>query len=358
MTTEVEPPSEASAPKGGAYLRLRGKAWLEFLLTAVAFFSLVFASLRLLPMQSPYPFAALESETHWVALTALLALIPAWRLRAKRRAVALSVALVVLVPWCLEWTLTWAAAPEAPSAPVARIRVMSTNLLAPRLSRDLAREIRDSDADVVLVQEASDEWWALLEEEGVFTRYPHRIEETHPFRQDYMGIAILSRLPIEASHIEPLANEDIPYARIDVQVAGLPLRLYSVHTLPPYYPSYLRIHLRQFAQLERMAREDIDSGAFHAVILSGDFNATPTSHSYRVLREAGFIAAHERVGRGFAFTWPNGVFWLPPMRLDHLFILEREANTTHVLSVREGVGGRSDHRPLFVDLAFSAGLTH
>lgn len=353
MTKEDESQSEPAAPTGWAYARVRAKAWVEFGLGFVAFFSLVFASLRLLPMQSPYPLAALESETHWVALTALLALIPAWQLRAKKRAIALGIALVVLVPWCLEWTLTWMAAPRAPTAPVARLRVMSTNLLAPRLSRDLAHEIRDSDADVVLVQEASDEWWALLEEEGVFARYPHRIEETHSFHQDYMGIAILSRLPIEDSLIVPLADPYIPIARIDVEVNGIALRLYSVHTLPPYFPSYLETHLAQFAQLERMAREDIDSGAFHAVLLAGDFNATPTSHSYRVLRAAGFIAAHDSVGRGFAFTWPNGVFWLPPMRLDHLFMLEREANTTHVLSVREGIGGRSDHRPLFVDLAFT-----
>lgn len=353
MTNEVEPNNEATAPTGWAYVRMRAKAWLEFGVGFVAFFSLVFASLRLLPMQSPYPFAALESETHWVALTALLALIPARRLRAKKRAIGLGIALVVLVPWCLEWTRTWMAAPPAPSAPVARLRVMSTNLLAPRLSTDLAHEIRDSDADVVLVQEASDEWWALLEMEGVFERYPHRIEETHSFHLDYMGIAILSRLPITDSLIVPLADPYIPIARIDVEVAGLPLRLYSVHTLPPYFPSYLHTHLAQFEQIERMAREDIDSGAFHAVLLAGDFNATPTSHSYRVLREAGFIAAHDSVGRGFAFTWPNGVFWLPPMRLDHLFMLEREANTTHVLSVREGIGGRSDHRPLIVDLAFT-----
>jgi len=353
MTNEVEPNNQAAAPTGRAHVHPRGKAWLEVAVGFVAFFSLVFASLRLLPMQSPYPLAALESETHWVALTALLTLIPAWRLRAKKRGIALLVALVVLVPWCLEWTLTWAAAPPTPTAPVARLRVMSTNLLAPRLSIDLAHEIRDSDADVVLVQEASDEWWALLEAEGVFTRYPHRIEETHSYRQDYMGIAILSRLPITDSLIVPLSDPYIPIARIDVQVSGLPLRLYSVHTLPPYFPSYLETHLAQFAQIERMAREDIASGDFHAVLLAGDFNATPTSRSYRVLREAGFIAAHERVGRGFAFTWPNGVFWLPPMRLDHLFMLEREPNTTHVLLVREGVGGRSDHRPLIVDLAFT-----
>lgn len=353
MTDEVEPTKAAHTPEGWAYVRLRAKAWLEFLVGFVAVCSLVFASLRLLPLQSPYPLAAFESETHWVALAALVALLPAWRLRARRRGIALGVALVVLIPWCLEWTLSWASAPPTPRAPVARLRVMSTNLLAPRLSVELAHEIRESDADVVLVQEASDEWWALLEEEGVFARYPHRIEETHSFHQDYMGIAILSRLPITDSLIVPLADPYIPVARIDVEVAGLPLRLYSVHTLPPYFPSYLETHLAQFAQLERMAREDIDSGSFHAVLLAGDFNATPTSHSYRVLQGAGFIAAHERVGRGFAWTWPNGVFWLPPMRLDHLFLLERQAGTTHVLSVHEGVGGRSDHRPLVVDLAFT-----
>lgn len=359
MTSDV--PDE-SMPKeelrGWAYARMRMKAWAEFGVSATLAGAVLFALIRLYPGPTPYPLGTVESEAHWVVFAAVLATFGAWRLQAKRRGIALALTLVVLVPWYFEWIPTWLTAPATPTHPTAHLRVMSTNLLSPRPSSVLAREILESDADVVLVQEASDVWWSLLEREGVLARYPHHVEEVHSIRDDYMGIAILSRLPIEASRIQPLVEDYVPVAYIDVRVAGQLLRLYSVHTTPPSRAQSLATNRAQFDQVERMAREDMESGAFHAVIFAGDFNGTPTSHSYRMLRNAGFIAAHERVGRGYATTWPRAEFLAPPMRLDHFFFLEREAGNTHVLSVREGESGRSDHAPLLVELAFTEAATH
>jgi endonuclease/exonuclease/phosphatase (EEP) superfamily protein YafD len=57
--------------------------------------------------------------------------------------------------------------------------------------------------------------------------------------------------------------------------------------------------------------------------------------------------AWETGGRGFGFTWPNGMFQLPPIRLDHVFV----SRDFGVLGARVGTGAGSDHRPVVADVA-------
>lgn len=319
---------------------------LDRWLVVLAACCVLVAVIRLVPVQTPLPLSAIEAEARWAALLCLIGLAVSAARRSKRTLGAYALAAVVLVPWSLEWLPS--AIGRDPTAR-ANLRILSTNVLAPHPSRPLAREILRSDADVVLVQEASDEWWALLEEEGVLAGYPHHVEETHSFREDYMGIAILSRLPILESDIENLAGTSVPMARVDVALAnGARVRLYSVHTWPPYGPELLDMHLRQMARLRELARADQQDGSIDAVVFGGDFNASPMSFQYRRLRETGLVPAHERVGRGFATTWPNLPWPFPPMRLDHVFVAGHDVE---VVAVREGEGEGSDHLPVFAALA-------
>jgi endonuclease/exonuclease/phosphatase (EEP) superfamily protein YafD len=73
------------------------------------------------------------------------------------------------------------------------------------------------------------------------------------------------------------------------------------------------------------------------------------------LKHTGLLSAHERLGHGMDTTWPNGMtravlglpFPLPPIRLDHVF------TTPNIvpLSIREGRGIGSDHKPVITRLA-------
>jgi endonuclease/exonuclease/phosphatase (EEP) superfamily protein YafD len=203
----------------------------------------------------------------------------------------------------------------------------------------------EADADVILVQELSDEWDALLRQSGVYDRYPHRVTEPHPLDRDYFGIGILSRLPLVEHEIKGLAYEAVPFARADVEVGGRRVRFYSIHTMPPMSGAMLRVLGQQAGQLEAMLRADYADPSLAAVVAGGDFNASPTSYVYRRLRATGATAAHEAAGRGLALTWPNGLFLYPPMRLDHLFV-----HGVHVAGVRELDHGASDHSPLAAEL--------
>jgi endonuclease/exonuclease/phosphatase (EEP) superfamily protein YafD len=81
-------------------------------------------------------------------------------------------------------------------------------------------------------------------------------------------------------------------------------------------------------------------------IVAGDFNSTPDSDLATRMRDLA-DDAWEAAGRGFGFTWPNGLFPYPPIRIDHVF-LSRDFG---VLAARVGEGAGSDHRPVMADVA-------
>jgi endonuclease/exonuclease/phosphatase (EEP) superfamily protein YafD len=86
-------------------------------------------------------------------------------------------------------------------------------------------------------------------------------------------------------------------------------------------------------------------------IVAGDFNSTMYNAWMDELTDLGLREAHEAVGRPFATTWPNGELLLPPLRIDHVLV----DSPLVPQRAAEGRGQGSDHRPVIVDLAISAG---
>jgi endonuclease/exonuclease/phosphatase (EEP) superfamily protein YafD len=294
---------------------------------------------RFAPFQMPFPISAAEAEAFWVLLPAYVLALAC--LRDRRRRFAAGFAVIALVH--LGWTIEWVPRASATGTGTGRLRVVVANLLAPHPTPALAREILAADADVVLVEELSDVWDALLRAEGLYERYPHHVTDVHPVTEDYFGIGIFSRVPFTSSAIEPLVEGFIPMARADLEVNGRAVRVYAIHAAPPSSSDWLPIWDRQMDLLRDRFRAD---GSGDRVLLAGgDFNASPYSNGYRRLIDGGVEEAHESVDRGFTTTWPNGVFLFPPMRLDHLFV-----HGATVESVREGVGEGSDHLPLVIEL--------
>lgn len=298
------------------------------------------AALRFVPFQVPYPLLPLEGLAFWALLPAYaLAPIARWRGHPRTAAVLGLVALVHL-GWTFEW-LPWRESAEG-ATPL--LRVLDANLLAPRPSEALADEILAADADVLALQEVSDEWLRLLDARGASERYPFRVAEPHPTSEDYFGIAILSRRPLEDARIERLAGIDfVPFARADVIVDGHTVRVYSIHTGPPASADWAAVYTTQIDWLVSRLRTDVASA--EVLVAAGDFNASPYTFAHRRLRALGLTEAHEAAGRGLVTTWPNGVFHLPSMRLDHAYV-----HGAAVRSVRELPAHSSDHSPIVVDL--------
>lgn len=296
------------------------------------------AAIRFVPFQTPYPLLPLESLAFWALAPAyVLAPLCAWR-GERRLAAAFAMIALAQLAWTFEWIPR--AQASAPSRPLAH--VVDANLLAPRPSRALARELIDSGADVLLVQELSDAWLALLDEEVIEARFPYRVVEPHPTSEDYFGIGIFSAHPITRSGIERLGAEFIPMAWADLEIGGRAFRVYSIHTAPPGSAEWAEIWEPQMRALEARARADL-SETDRVLIMAGDFNASPFSFAHRRLLSTGLTEAHEQAFRGWATTWPNGLFSVPPMRLDHVYV-----HGAGVREVRELPAISSDHSPVSV----------
>lgn len=295
------------------------------------------ALLRLVAHDAVLPLVVANMFTAWIYLPAWLVLGIALFVR---RPYLSQVAAAVVTLHAL-WMLPDAFASDAPPEAVAqapKLRVMSANLLGVNADTDgIVGEVLRERPDVLLVQELTPHWHAALDHERVRALLPHRV---HIVRTDSFGIGIYSRLPLEDTDLIEL--EGLPVLRASVRVGDERVRLYDVHTLPPRSLEYAETWERMMAGL----RELLDAESGH-VIVAGDLNATTHARWYRRLTEGRMRGAHEDRGRGLATTWPNGVFSLPPVRLDHVLVSPEVA----CLQVREGEGRGSDHRPVLVDVA-------
>jgi len=254
-----------------------------------------------------------------------------WRLFALASAIAVFHAHWALVP------LLPHAAPATSGRP---LRVASANLLmVNETPAMLAAELARFDADVYFLQELSGMWDEELERSGFWRRYPFNRRVTS---EDSFGSAIASRIPVR--DLDVFWNAELPQLRGVLRWNDSDVELVSIHLLPPRTQDYTRDYHRGAEALLDIVRR---FGA-QSFIVAGDFNSTPDSDFATRMRDLA-DDAWEAGGRGFGsgFTWPNGMFPVPPIRLDHVFV----SRDLGVLATRVGTGAGSDHRPVVADVA-------
>jgi endonuclease/exonuclease/phosphatase (EEP) superfamily protein YafD len=292
------------------------------------------ALMRLVWHDGVWLFLLCNIATPYLYLPAWL-IAPAAAFARRWRLFGLSAALVVL--YC-HWVLL-PLFPRSPPATTGRtLRVASANLLVVNETPEvLAAELERFDADVYFLQELSPDWDEQFERLGFWRRYPfnRRIDG-----EDAFGAAIASRLPVR--DLEVFWSADLPQVRGVLRLDDRDVELVNIHLLPPRTLDYTTTYHKGAEALLEIVRR-FGSRSF---IVAGDFNSTPDSDFATRMREVA-DDAWEAGGRGFGFTWPNGMFSFPPIRLDHVF-LSRDLG---VLGVRVGEGAGSDHRPVLADVA-------
>ena len=241
---------------------------------------------------------------------------------------------------CL-WHLTWVVGPWIPNDPPAArggsLTLVSANLLMVHPDPDvLAEELESFDADILMLQEYSPRWESTAIRRGWFEIYPHQASVV---RSDSFGCAIFSRVPL--SDVEVVSMAGLPQLQATIEVDGVEVDLLNVHTLPPRIASYVPGHHEGTADILRW----VDDRGERPFVVTGDFNSTPYSRFARQMKPRA-EDAWDLAGWGHGHTAPNGVFPIPPIRLDHVYV-SRGLTVTDV-ALGEGVG--SDHRPLVVDL--------
>jgi endonuclease/exonuclease/phosphatase (EEP) superfamily protein YafD len=262
----------------------------------------------------------------------VVALVTLWTRRLVLTTVAAAVGVGIMI---LGTPLAFPGDQPDPIDGAAGLEVASVNLLFSndRIA-DVAEQMDQLTADVIVLTEYTEEHQAALLASPVAERYPYRTDRAGP-RGD--GVAIWSAVTVEATE-----HPDTDSTSIDVTVSGPDgdVRVIAVHLPTPLDDFESWGHdLRTAAEIGRTADEP--------TLLIGDFNASYWHPDFRRVLDAGFVDAHTAVGSGFSTSWPT-TWPIPPfVRLDHALTAGRLVAT----DVEDFDVAGSDHLGMVVTVA-------
>ncbi len=218
------------------------------------------------------------------------------------------------------------------------LRVLTANLRLGRAAAGPVVELaRRTAADVLFVQELTDDAAARLDKAGLTDLMPGQVTQTAPGGR---GSGIYARYPLARGLAVAPTGLPHPAARLDLP-SGQSVQLVCVHSLPPrpaWSPRAVNNWRRDLSVLP--APGDVP------VVLAGDFNATLDHAQFRGLLRRGYVDAASAAGQGLLPTWgpvPHGRPGL--LAIDHVLVDSRCA--VQACSVHPLPG--SDHRAVYAE---------
>jgi endonuclease/exonuclease/phosphatase (EEP) superfamily protein YafD len=296
------------------------------------------AVLRIAAHDAVVPLTWLNAFTLYIYLPAYIALIyAAWTARWWLATVSAAV-----VACHLSWVLP-DYSPATPYRSLATesaeagqsIRVFHANVRAGNLGvQRMLDEALAADADVIILSEVGRYWLDELRKSDISLKYPFGTDLWHRHGGD---VNVFSRRPV--SRLEQITIENRATIAVDIPLGEETLRLFAVHSPRP--------QLRSTDNYDRFWEKltPLVAAVDGPVVLIGDCNATQHSLVYERLNRNGLRSAHDDRGRGYATTWPNSVWPVPPIRIDQAFL----SRDVECISIREGTGFGTDHKPIVVD---------
>lgn len=193
--------------------------------------------------------------------------------------------------------------------------------------------IRSAKPDFFLAMEVDETWLAELER--LHEDYPHHVGQ--PGRGAF-GIALFSRVPIEACELIESAVAGVPMIRATLVFDEHPLSFVGVHPLPPVKSGTAALRNGQLEEIAALA-----APLPTPTLLMGDLNVTSWSpHFVDLLEETGLRDG--RKGFGVQPTWP-GLPWPLRIPIDHTLV----SDDVEVVARRVGPDIGSDHRPVEIE---------
>jgi endonuclease/exonuclease/phosphatase (EEP) superfamily protein YafD len=223
------------------------------------------------------------------------------------------------------------------------LRVLTANLLAGRAAAEAVAElVRRMRADVLLVQELTDEAAARLRRAGLGDLLPQRVRQPAAHRT---GGSIYARYPLRGGPLGAPGSAARCTARLDLP-SGQLVQLACIHAAPPKPPWSPGATARWRSQLSALP-----APGEGLRILAGDFNATLDHAQLRRLLRRGYVDAASQAGNGLSATWgPRPDRSLTLLAIDHVLIDRRCAVLTTSAHWLTG----SDHRALYAELRLPA----
>ena len=304
---------------------------------------LMVAALRILCHDATVPLMWLNAFTLYIYLPAYAVLaIAAWK-----RHWWLATASVVVVA-C---HLTWVAPDFRPATPYVlpstsatqapgQVRIFYANVFGQNHEFGaMINEAIRADADVIVVAELTRPSVKELARSEAIKAYHYG---TNLARRHAGDINVYSRLPV--NRMQLIVSRNRVCIVVDLVLGNETLRLICVHSPKPLLDGANNYALFWQQMLPIIAEQ------LEPLVVIGDFNATQHSLVYKQLTSGRLRSAHEDRGRGYAMTWPNGQWPLPPLRIDQALLSPQ----VECVSIVEGEGPGSDHKPLILDLRVHA----
>lgn len=194
--------------------------------------------------------------------------------------------------------------------------------------------IRDTDADVVVVQELSNKWGQQLNVLSEEYLYRGMLP-----RSDNFGIGILSKVPLEDTKFTSLSGAKVSTVTTTLRLQSQFITIIGTHPPPP-------VGMQQFVwrneQLTNLSTFTMSQTT--PVVLLGDLNCSSFSPNFRRLIDQSGLR-DTRIGYGLQPTWPVNLFplWVT---IDHCLVSKDIA----VLDRAVGPNIGSDHLPVIVTL--------
>lgn len=229
-------------------------------------------------------------------------------------------------------------------ADVPQLHLLSFNINKDNQQVDqMIRVIRDSNADVVAIQELSPQL-AKAADEQLADLYSYRA--FHP-QTDFSGQGVLSRYPLSNDEFWQI---NLGHQHVDVDWNGQTITLFNVHPIHPLRGFRFDGEARAMEVNDVLRRTETITTP---LLIVGDFNMTNLSDDYARVTDR-YGDTYEQVGWGMGFGFPNfanafHIRFIPPLaRIDYIF------HDTHFQPVEIYVGNDSagsDHFPVYATLA-------
>jgi len=260
---------------------------------------------------------------------------------------------LTLLAFALTAVMVWTYLPRyqvtaAPQGPAVDVRVLTSNLGMGQADPAAFVALAGESADVVAVQEMTQDAADGLSAAGMDAVFPYRVIVPAPLAS---GIGIWSRHPIvDSGRVDGYAlpavgtRIRIPGVRVDTTVL-------SVHLAAPW-PMPITQWRNDIARFPDTLAEMGRTAGAGAVIVAGDFNATADMAPFRALLDQGYGDAAMDAGAGLARTYPSRGFRPSVIGIDH--ILTRNATPA---AARTVVVVGSDHRGLLATLRVPVDMT-
>ncbi len=313
---------------------LAGLGWLVVALLATA------AVARIVDWDGTLLFVAIDATNGLFYLPAWVVLFGA----AAGRRLALGLAALAVVAAQLAFAapeLLAASALPSWTAHAPTLRLLDANVGADEGNTDMAgyeHQIAAVRPDLVTLEEASPRDVTLLEHSPALHPLTHRFEVVGAAP---WGFEIASRYPFRVTGV--LWAGGNPFlVTASVRSPQGSFRLWVVHTDAPVASMTL-----WSSDLRRIAARARTRGTGR-LLVAGDFNASWGNKGFRAVVDSGLVDAAAARGRPFDMTWPQGEWFPPLVRIDHVLTGAGLA----VSSINAGEGPGSDHHDLVASVAF------